>query len=380
MRFFIRMLALLTATVFIVSCWNSEKTDTQDVVEDSGPGNDSETGGDSDSDNDTDVDADVDNDTDVDVDVDNDADIDGDSDGDTDYDTDTGDLCEEEELVSELVKTRIMLLIDVSQSMDQTKMDEIESALDVVWKEQPGSLVELGLDVFPDDGLCGVNQPVVNDCKMKSGGEIAEQLALVSFGGDIPLYNAMKKISDSNYAPNFSSSSAASFLVIMVNGADNCLSEDASSTPATPEDFAKLTEDLLNNEIETAVVSLGQSTDSKELEAIAVNGGTGLTVIETQTQQSIEAALTDIYQTAARCVFEIEDTTNTYIDRDAIDVYIDEEYLCPIKECSLSGNGWVWIEDLEKNWIELCEDTCEKLRKGEIDDIFIGYGCSSELC
>ncbi len=120
-------------------------------------------------------DADSDSDTDADSDADSDSDADGDDDSD-DMDTE---VCEEEEINITLVRSRVMILQDISASMSQViddsqvdKWTQAKAAITTL-VETFEKEVDMGLDVFPDGSdptmLCGTASKTVRIRSMAKG-------------------------------------------------------------------------------------------------------------------------------------------------------------------------------------------------------------------
>lgn len=177
-----------------------------------------------DTDSDGDADGDSDGDTDSDGDVDGDTDADGDSDGDSD-------VCAKEEFAIQASPVRLMLLQDISGSMvmddsgtllpPPNKWTIARSALAKMLNSYEAEIA-FGFDTFPNNGLCGVDQPPQSDTQKNNAQTIIGLMDMIDPDGSTPLLLAMKKYLSSTYAPIFSSDGATKYLVVVSDGGDTC--------------------------------------------------------------------------------------------------------------------------------------------------------------
>ena len=293
--------------------YSNDDTDSDaDADADSDTDTDSDSDTDTDADSDTDTDADADTDTDADSDTDADADTDTDADADTDSDSDgdadTGeggedldsdglvdsDVCHD--VTSEIteVPTRVMLLEDKSQSMEeQDKWNLAKNAIEGMVREFNQD-IEFGIDLFPIsatilDLTCEVGESVLLDVALVNSDAIMSILDGQTPGGETPLYLAMMNFTEANYAPIFLNGEAQSYLVIISDGEDTCGGETIPidlglgipielPVAATTEQLTDVTSELLiNHDIKTIVIGFGDGINSDQLNAIAAQGGTEFT-------------------------------------------------------------------------------------------------------
>jgi len=233
--------------------------------------------------------SDSDSDSDGDSDGDNDADDDGfedDDNGDDDddgFDTESEAICEEEEIDINPILSRVMVLQDISGSMveDQDgnpveKWNQAKAAITSL-AEKYETEVDLGLDFFPDGSgdmfsQCGVDNPVISDTAPENAQAIINSLNAAQPSGSTPLYVAMKKFTEPNYAPQFTADGANSYLLVVSDGADTCgiNPDDFFTDPVTPADLTQVTTTLLNShEISTFVIGFGEGVAPEQLNAIA---------------------------------------------------------------------------------------------------------------
>jgi hypothetical protein len=355
--------------------------------------------GDSDSDTDTDVDSDTDSDTDGDVDTDTDVDtdVDTDADGDTGYGTDYEQLkdggaeCGEWDLKINMNPARLMLLQDLSSSMNEgnpPKWEQARNALiSLVNTFGFNEMLELGLDVFPDRRNCYANEPLVIDAAPANGQAIYDILMRLSLSQSTPLYMAMQNFLDPDYAPVFSGQDLAHYLVVISDGKDSCGQEPGSSpsenSGATARQLGTLTAELLDtHDIMTIAIGFGSDADPEQLNAIASAGGTPYsTYFQAGDRAELEDAFNQIAAFAINCEFQIDPQQSTVddmtIDMDQVNFYFDGEIVGLDKGCEVGG-GWDWTNSTVRDAVKFCDEACEKIKSGEVTDISATFGCESK--
>jgi hypothetical protein len=330
------------------------------------------------SDSDSDGDDDNDNDDDSDDDDNNDDDDDNDDD---DSDTED-DVCSEWDIDISLVPVRIMILQDVSMSMeDDNKWTQAKAALTFMVNTF-NDVIEFGFDRFADPGndRCDVSLPVICDCLPNNAQNIVNYINNISPSNATPLYLGMQNFVDANYAPIFSSPDVASYMVVISDGADTCGLDGQFSQNggATAQQLADITSQVLNqNQIMTFVIGFGAGADPAQLNAIAAAGGTGLNqYIDAQNEQELQDALTNIGASVASCVYEIEPQDETEVNMDEVNFFFDGELVGYDEDCAL-GVGWTWVDE-EKTAVEFCDEACQQLKDGEVSNISAEFGCPTE--
>ncbi|MCP4674630.1 MAG: VWA domain-containing protein [Deltaproteobacteria bacterium] len=198
---------------------------------------------------------------------------------------------------------------------------------------------------------------------------------MVSPSGTTPLYQAMREFTNPGYAPLFTSPSVKSHLVVIVDGEDTCGRLESSLFPLTPDYFAELVTDLLASGIMTYLVSLGLSVNSAQFDAIADNGGTGLSWFDAQESQGFQNALNEIIDVSTRCIYHIDGPSDGALIREETTLFINNKRQCLLIDCAEEDEGWVWLNDSR---LELCADTCDMYRRGEIKEISI-TDCNSPV-
>jgi len=317
-------------------------------------------------------------DTDTDSDSDSDSDADTDADSDSDSDTDD-DVCNEQDFNIDAAPVRLMILIDLSGSMDEgnpTKWQQAKQAMTTVLNSY-GADLEFGFDRFPNNIWCGVDNPVVYDSVPDNAQNIINKFNNLSPVGSTPLFLAMKKFLEDDYAPEFTAQNATSYLLVVSDGEDVCGPDGNPVTGATkPAQFTTLTTDLCNKGIKTYVIGFGSGVEPTQLDAIAQAGCTGeSTYIDADNQQQLEDAMDSLAASVISCVYEIEKPPEGEVDENDVNFYFDGDVVGKDDGCA-QEKGWTWTDDTHTR-VEFCKEACEELQAGEVDKISATFGCPS---
>ena len=289
-------------------------------------------------------------------------------------DLDTSDVCFDVEQGIGATTGRVMLLQDISSSMDdevngQTKWAIAQSALTNMVTTY-GNSIEFGLDFFPIDTDCGVGTSVAQDAAPNNGDNLAGVLAATQLNRSTPLYDAMSNFLDASYAPAFMADGADPYLVVVSDGKDSCSNIEA-------RDLENLTAQLLTNGIRTFVIGFGSEVDQDQLNAIAAAGGTGFnTYFDAQDETELNAALDSIGQAVVvSCRYqlgEIPDNANPAYTN----IYFDGVGLTRGTTCT-GEVDWIW-GDAEMTTIQFCEDACTLLESGGVGQLNVIVMCNED--
>ncbi len=325
-------------------------------------------------------------------DADGDADGDGDGDGDVDTESDTlltgTEVCEEQGLDIIPRPGRLMLLLDMSDSMHDgapTKLEQATGALTGLLTNFQGRGIEFGLDMFPDGSddpngsdRCGVEAPVTIDCAMNNEQAIIEELQKVHKVGATPLYCAINKFTDPLYAPQYSAVDGNNILVVVSDGMDNCGSgcREASQLISNGA-FQDLAESLCaDHGIKTVVIGFGADIYPAQLNALAEYGCTQYSeYLPANNQAELQSALEVMAGLAIKCTYIIGKIDNVEVNPDLVNVYFDDEVLLYDTGCS-SGTGWRWTSD-EHDEIEFCPQACGRIQSGDVSSVTAKFGCKT---
>ena len=234
--------------------------------------------------------------------------------------------------------------------------------------------IDFGLDVFPNNGMCGVFQPVISDTAPDNASNIITRLNALGPDGATPLYLALQNFTSTSYAQNFTSPEAASYLLLVSDGGDTCgTNGNPYGSGATPAQLGTVADQLCANGISTYVIGFGEGVEPDQLNAIVNSGCTGSpTYFDAQNQQQLQEALEEIAESVVSCTYDIEEPDAT-ADPDEVNFYFDNEVV-PYDEDCQDGTGWTWTND-EHTQMEFCDEACEKLKTGQVEEISAKFGC-----
>ncbi len=380
------ILIAICLSIISLACEEGESDARGSGTLDADADTDTDTDTDSDADSDTDSDSDSDSDSDADSDTDSDSDSDSDSDADTDGDADgdADEVCAEQDFAIEAAPVRLMILLDLSNSMNDgtpPKWQQAQQALISMLNKYGNDLI-LGFDVFPNaiiSNICRTNQPVKVDCAPGNASTIINRVNSTqpTQFGSTPLYTGMKNFTNPSYASGFTTPDPAqeTYLLLVSDGGDICgVSGNPMGGPASPTQLGKLTGDLLANGIRTYVVGFGSGVEPNELNAIVAKGGTGeSTYFNAQNQQELETALDKVGGSVVSCTFDLEEENEGAIDENDVNFYFDSNVVGKDDDC-VKNKGWTWTDDTHTS-VRFCEDACEELKSGNIGKVTATFGC-----
>lgn len=302
------------------------------------------------------------------------------------------DICQSVTTSLEQVATRVMILLDRSESMnDNNKWEIALSAIDPMVTEFDNRIA-FGLDLFSvnandrhrssrDSAMCDVGDGAVLDVSLNNGSEILEALSGFRPGNATPLLLAMMNYDDSDYAPEFMNSKGNSYLVIISDGMDTCgddgqFNRDAG---ASAQQLAEIAAQL-NSEsnIHTIVIGFGEGADPDQLNAIARAGGTEFTeYFDASDGDELTEALGSIAEAVVvSCRFEIGEVDSNALNLDLVNIFFDDHAIPRDIDCS-RNTGWTWT-DSSRTTIEFCQAACDQIKANEVDDFQLEIACSAD--
>lgn len=230
-------------------------------------------------------------------------------------------LCDAEEFVPNR-PVYMMLLQDMSKSLTvesegKTKWEHAKTALTAILTDQryKDIGIRFGFDYFPDTTInrnadndrifgCGVDDPLVVDTDLNTDPQIIEWLNSNEPNGATPLYCAINKFNDPNYAPQFMNANGDRYLILISDGADSCGIDGVSNEGpyASDEQLAQITSQLREQHgsggavegIRTVAIGFGDSVAPHELNAICQAGGIVDEYISAATAEDLEEAFKTI--------------------------------------------------------------------------------------
>ncbi len=314
------------------------------------------------------------------------------------------DECDGQDFYPEPKRVAVMLLLDMSMSMtqemgDRTKWDVAREAITGLLTDPAYTSlgIHFGFDYFPDTSVvigpttgrpvygCGVDDPVAVDVAQGSETAIVNWLSTAEPNGATPLYCALNKFIDPNYAPGFANLQMERYLVLISDGADACGASCDQTEWATVQQLEAVTA-RLNTEvgldtggwaIQTIAIGFGNAIAPDELDAIARAGGVFEEHIDAVDPEKLSQAFKTIANTVVSCVWDLKDP-NAVSDPDKINFYLDGgeaiPFLYPRERCE-AESGWTYTDDTRKT-MEFCNDACAAIRGGT-RTISARYGCDS---
>jgi hypothetical protein len=303
---------------------------------------------------------------------------DGGSDGDGDDDDDTGPSCGGKDLDFGLDPAKVMVLEDYSSSMDGSKWTNGKTALLEVLNTWKGKQIEFGLDLFPDDGDCGVSY-LQADTSPDAGvtDAIIDWLNLQGANapnGNTPMYDAMNNYTNTAWAPAFHDKTYPSYLMLISDGEETCSSY-------TESDYGALAATLRDQYgIKTFAVGFGGGAPVATLDAIASNGGTSITTyIPAKDTATLLDAFGKISGDIVGCTYDI-DTSSPDVDPEKVNFFFDDVVVPFNPDCATTppgpDKGWRWT-DAAHTAVEFCSQTCQLLKDGKVTDVRAEFGCPS---
>jgi len=312
--------------------------------------------------------------------------------------------CDGENFYPEPKRVAVMLLLDMSESMntllgDKSKWEHAREAItrlltDPAYKDLT---IHYGFDYFPNDSVvenpttgksvygCGTNDLVTVDVAQGSDQLIIDWLNSAEPFGATPLYCALENFTDPTYAPSFASVDMAKYLVLVSDGADACgynCNREEFATPDQLEDVTgRLHSDVVLDtggwSVRTISIGFGNNIAPRELDAIARAGKVFEEHIDAADSEELNQAFNTIANTVVSCVWEIKEP-DALADPDKVNFYLDGgeaiPKLFPSDRCA-TESGWIYTDE-NQNTIEFCNDACTTVRRG-VRTISARFGCPS---
>ncbi len=318
--------------------------------------------------------------------------IDDDCDGETDEVESTDEpTCEETGFDINMIPSRLMILQDLSGSMDdrlggwiggETKWDIARQALKNTLSNPKNAAIEFGFDYFPMHNSCGAGNSVVLDAAPNQTTKITKMFSYLSPTGATPLCLAIANFDPDRhpgYAPAFNADGAHKYLLVVSDGADTCGGKNcsgSSSTYSSATYLAARTSDLLDAEIKTFVIGFGGGCDKDQLNAIAKAGGTGYkTYFDAQDPQDLQAALDDVATAVVSCEYKLS-SSEASSDPEKVNFYFDGGAV-PYNPGCASGIGWDWVDPTRES-VVFCKGSCELLKSGDVGSVTATFGCKTQ--
>ncbi len=298
--------------------------------------------------------------------------------GDSDAGGGNSNICDEQNFPVEATPVKFLILQDISGSMTDgkpnTKWNVAKTAMSQMLNTY-GAMLDFGFDAFPNNGFCGVHQPLIADSLPNNAQNIIQQMNTIQPDGSTPLYCALKKFTNLSYAPEFLSAGATSYLLVVTDGEDTCGSQCSPpfSSSATAAELSDITTQLCSSGVQTFAVGFGNGVSPAQLNAIAKNGCTGMTsYLIANNQAELEQALDSLASSVASCIYELGEVDED-ADPEETNFYFDGDQIGYDENCA-QDTGWTWTDDTYTK-VEFCKESCDKLQDGLVSNISATFGC-----
>lgn len=272
--------------------------------------------------------------------------------------------CAGGEFAAEAVEPNVLIVLDKSGSMRDavggaSKWNIALQAVEGLLAEY-GERVRFGLVLYPDGNRCAAGRVHV-DVGAGTEVDILDVLANFNPDGSTPTGATMEAVR--TYA-GLQDASRQNYVLLLTDGDERCNGNGEAAVAALRGQ---------EPEVKTFVVGFGGGVDARELEAMAIAGGTELPgatkYYQADDAASLEAAFADIGGAVLSCSYEVQDAGLSLTAKD-IHVYFDGE---AVDHDPGHGGGWDYVASSGR--ITFFGEACSKLRAGEVTDLVIVHGC-----
>ncbi len=282
-----------------------------------------------------------------------------------------GETCAEADFFLRFPGISVMYLLDVSTSMiAPARWSGATTAITNMIVDDRSNHSQFGLSAFPTGWQCSIAaSPEVSLGGSDARLMIVEWLThnMPSIGGGTPIVAGLQRLQ--NRPGGIEEGGVSGAVVVITDGNDTCAKTNVSPVV---DQLTEITESLVD-EHGVRVFAIGyQGGDKDQLDAIAKAGNTGLTSFQKATDQAeLEDVLKQISSMVTTCVFNVP-----YAGADAdygdVNFYLDGEQ---VPWDTSEKDGWNWVNDVNKTEVEFFGDSCDRLKKGEVTDVVVEFGC-----
>jgi hypothetical protein len=289
-----------------------------------------------------------------------------------------GSDCGQTELKIDPIPPNILVLLDISGSMNQGLDGSMTPPSKILIASQTITQMTIkyrdsiywGLAMFPGDGACGpptnVIVPGAGKADMVSSTVAATMPQRAAF---TPLNTAIMDVQSSNYLAD---KSRKNYMLLLSDGGEDCtLDSDLTGFTATNADSAQRIKDMAAQGISTFVVGFGGAVDASTLNDFANAGGVpntataGTSYFQADSAQQLEMALGSILARVVGCDFSY---TTPPTDPDKVWAFFDG-----VMVDRNDKNGWKLDTAAKK--VTFVGDACMKLQSGTVKDVQVVFGC-----
>lgn len=266
----------------------------------------------------------------------------------------------------------VTLLLDVSSSMFQgNKWKAATTAITNMLVDDRNNYVEFGFDPFPSSNQCDISpSPEIPIGGPETRLMIIEWITMNSpaFLGGTPLAQAMRRLL--NRPGGIERKDVSGVVIAITDGADTCASSKVTSLP---EQLSQVTEELVSrHNARVFAIGFGAGVNENQLNAIARAGGTGLMNYQkANDSDELDDVLNQISSMVTSCVFDVP-YAGPEADYNQVNFYFDGK---AVPRDPSNGSGWNWTNEVTKENVEFFGEFCEQLKKGDVKDVVVEFGC-----
>lgn len=285
-----------------------------------------------------------------------------------------GNICATSETFLPFPDTAVMILQDFSGSMSGKKWQAATTAITNMLVDDRNSHIDFGFDPFPSGGGCSVS----DSPKFTIGGEL-NRLPIIEWAaqndpslfGSTPLHAALER--HINRPGELADKDVSGAIVVITDGEDTCYKPQKEIANALYDTVKQLSD---YHDIRTFAIGYGDKANAEQLNAIAKAGNTGMdTFMHANSQEELEALFEQISKMVTSCVFNVPNP-GAQADYTQVNIYLDGEV---VPRDTSQNNGWDWYNGVTKTNVEFSGTFCDKLKRGEVTDVIIEFGCPTVI-
>lgn len=284
-----------------------------------------------------------------------------------------GSDCGQTELTIDPIPANVLVLLDISLSMNdtldpancqqpncRTKM-QIASQTITQMTVTYATDINWGLAMFPGPNIldgCALPMNVIAPAA-GNGPAVSSAVMAALPGGFTPIYGALNYVQTQGYLDD---PMLRDYLLFISDGGETCGGDNAASE--------QIIANLAAMGIPTFVVGFGSGVDPAVLNRFALAGGVpntsgGTDYFQADSAAELEAALGDIFQRVSGCDFSLQSPPD---DPDMVWAFLDD---LMVERDTDDG----WVLDTAANQVSFVGASCVSLQAGEVRDIDIVFGC-----
>ncbi|MBI5526544.1 MAG: VWA domain-containing protein [Deltaproteobacteria bacterium] len=310
-----------------------------------------------------------------------------------------GAVCGSENREVKLHPLDMMIVLDVSYSMDyDRKWVSVKSALKSFVHDPQFAGLGVGLQYFPLRMQCSVGAygtPALPIGILGGGGRQAETAQAVAdsldrqqMAGGTPTVQVLEGVTGyvKSWLGSPGNSDRRAVVVLATDGVpdDTCLAV-SDGLPNSLENVLTVASKAQLDEPTVKTFVIGVGKDLNALDRIAAAGGTGHAILVDTSgdpEASFLAALTQVRRSALDCEFEVPARDSIAKDRALVRFVPDdgsgEVFFANVGDeagCN-GGHGWYLDDPGNPRFLTLCDSTCTAVTQGDTGRLFVEFACT----